>query len=191
MTAPSTAGLHIVPATPDSWPGLGHAFGPRERQADSCWCQRFRGDGQPSNREALRREIELAEVPIGLLALLGGEVVGWTRVVPRSSLPGILRNRALARLLEDDPHPWWVSCFVVRRECRGLGIGVALLREAVAWAYEHGASIVEGPPVDVAALRRPPSASAVFTGTLAQFTRAGFLEVGRTYPSRPLMRHSR
>ena len=31
-------------------------------------------------------------------------------------------------------------------------------------------------------------ASAVFTGTLAMFAAAGFREVGRTFPSRPVMR---
>ena len=30
--------------------------------------------------------------------------------------------------------------------------------------------------------------SALFTGTLAMFKAAGFHEIGRTYPSRPVMR---
>ena len=32
------------------------------------------------------------------------------------------------------------------------------------------------------------SGSALFTGTLAMFEAAGFHEIGRTYPSRPVMR---
>src|SRR5699024_7606029 len=43
-------------------------------------------------------------------------------------------------------------------------------------------------PVDVAALRRPPAPSAVFTGTLTMFQQSGFTETARTYPSRPVMR---
>jgi GNAT superfamily N-acetyltransferase len=69
-----------------------------------------------------------------LLAYLDREVVGWTRVVPRSTLPGVTGNRALARVLGPDPGAWWVTCFVVRREHRGTGIGIALLKGAVDWA---------------------------------------------------------
>lgn len=183
--------IRIVPATPDLWPRMGHVYGPREKNPDSCWCQRFRRHAAADNRTALRCEIEDSTLPIGLLALVDGEAVGWTRVVPRSSLPGIAENRALARLLDDAAGAWWVSCFVIRREHRGRGIGTALLRGAAHWAFRHGASFVDGHPVDVAALRGSPAPSAVFTGTVSMFQAAGFTEVGRTYRSRPIMRRFR
>jgi GNAT superfamily N-acetyltransferase len=81
-----------------------------------------------------------------------------------------------------------VSCFVVRREYRGKGIGAALLDAAVDWAAQHGASILEGHPVDTCGLAGTPTPSAIFTGTFAMFQRAGFTEIGRTYPTRPVMR---
>jgi GNAT superfamily N-acetyltransferase len=130
-----------------------------------------------------------AEVPIGLLAYLDDDAVGWTRVVARSTLPGVTENRALGRILDDDPDAWWVSCFVVRREHRGKGIGNALLDAAVAWAARHGASVLDGHPVDTGGLVGTPSPSAIFTGTVAMFRQAGFTEIGRTYPTRPVMRH--
>lgn len=129
-----------------------------------------------------------ADVPIGLLALLGDDVVGWTRVVPRAALPRITGHRSLARVLDDDPAAWWVACFVVRRAHRGSGIGVSLLEGAADWAAQHGASVLDGHPVDVDGLTGTPSASAVFTGTVAMFRRAGFVEIGRTHPTRPVMR---
>ena len=184
------AAVRIVPATSEQWPRLGHVFGPRETDSTSCWCQRFLRHEEPDNRSALRREVRDAEVPIGLLAYLDDNVVGWTRVVPRSTLPGITENRALARILDDDPDAWWVSCFVVRREHRERGIGVALLHAAVAWAAKHGASVLDGHPVDTRALTGTPAPSAIFTGTLTMFHRAGFTEIGRTYPTRPVMRHT-
>ena len=180
--------VRVVPATAERWPQLGRVFGPREKDPTSCWCQRFRRHDEPTNRDALQREIHQADPPVGLLAYLQGDVVGWTRAVPRSTLPGIAEHRALARILDEDLDAWWVSCFVVRREQRGSGIGVALLEAAVDWAAQHGASVLDGHPVDTDGLARIPSPSAVFTGTLAMFRRAGFAEIGRTYPTRPVMR---
>lgn len=180
--------VRVVPATPDTWSGLGRVFGPREKSPDSCWCQRFRRHDAMDNRAALHQEIEAAMVPIGLVAYLGDDPIAWTRVVPRDTLPGITGNRALARILDDDPNAWWVTCFVVRREHRGGGIGVQLLERAVEWASEHGGTVLDGHPVDTAALSRAASPSAIFTGTRAMFQRAEFTEIGRTYRSRPVMR---
>ena len=95
-------------------------------------------------------------------------------MVPRSTLPGIVQNRALARILDERPDAWWVSCFVVRREHRGSGVGAALLEGAVDWAAQHGASVLDGHPVDTGGQKGAPSPSAVFTGTLVMFQRAGF-----------------
>ena len=96
---------------------------------------------------------------------------------PRSRSPGVRGNRALARVLtEDDAGVWWVTCFVVDNRHRRF-------------AGEHGATAVEGHPVDVAALKAARvGGSALYTGTVAIFAAAGFVEVARTYPSRPVMR---
>jgi hypothetical protein len=56
-------------------------------------------------------------------------------------------------------------------------------------AHAHGATAVEGHPVDVAALSASGvGGSAIFTGTVAMFAAAGFTEVARTSPNRPVMR---
>jgi GNAT superfamily N-acetyltransferase len=179
--------VRVEPATAERWDDVAAIFGSR---ANACWCQRFLRHDLPDNRAALAAELEAAKTPVALIASVDGAAAGWTRVVPRSTLPGILGNRALQRLLDDDPHAWWVTCVNVRREFRGAGVGTELLRAATDWAREHGASVLDGHPVDVALLATRPSASAVFTGTVAMFRSAGFTEVGRTYPSRPVMRRS-
>lgn len=184
------ADVRVVPATAERWPRLGRVFGSREKDPTSCWCQRFLRHAERDNRSALQREVQEAEIPVGLLAYCDDDVVGWTRVVPRSTLPGIAENRALARILDEDPDAWWVSCFVVRREYRGSGVGAALLAVAVDWAGQHGASVLDGHPVDTDGLACNPTPSAIFTGTLAMFQRAGFTEIGRTYRTRPVMRQS-
>lgn len=164
------------------------------RGRDGCWCQRFTAHDADDNETAFRAEVASASVPIGLVAYADSLPAGWTRVVPRASLPGVTGNRALRRVFERDPvaaeTAWWVSCFVVRRQHRGHGVGVALLRAAVEHAQAQGAAVLDGHPVDVARLQAQPSPTAVFTGTLRMFEAVGFTEIGRTYPSRPVMRRS-
>jgi len=63
------------------------------------------------------------------------------------------------------------------------------LAAAVEHARDHGATAVEGHPVDTDALKaRKVSGSALFAGTMRMFLANGFAEIGRTYPSRPVMR---
>jgi GNAT superfamily N-acetyltransferase len=183
--------LEIRSATPDRWNDVVTAFGRRGNDPSWCWCRRFLGEPEPGedHREALWREVAEASVPPGLLAYADERPVGWTRVGPRSGFPGVIGNRALNRVLTDDPGAWWVTCFVVDSHFRHSGVGTDLLRAAVAFAGDHGATAVEGHPVDVAALSAARvSGAAIFTGTMAMFSAAGFQEVGRTHRSRPVMR---
>lgn len=177
-------------ATAKRWEDVMQIF--TGRAGSNCWCQRFRRSAAKDRPTALHDEIEHATGPVGLIAYVDDEPAGWSRVVPRASLPGIVENRALQRLYaRDDADPsWWISCFAVRRAHRGDGVGAALLRTATQFAREQGAAVLDGHPVDVARLSRPPSPTAVFTGTMSMFTAAGFHEIGRTYPSRPVMRHN-
>lgn len=122
------------------------------------------------------------------MAYVNDQPVGWTRVVPRRTLAGIYGNRALQRVLDRDDAAWWVSCVAIRSEHRGIGVGRVLLGAAVEHARANGASVLDGHPVDTDRLKAAPSPSALFTGTFAMSKAAGFHEVGRTYPSRPVMR---
>ena len=190
--------VQVQPATADRWDDLVTVFGRRGKDPSWCWCRLFLGPGPdesssscatPDNRRALRQEITHAATPPGLIAYVGDHPVGWTRVGPRSAFPRVQGNRALARVLTEDPGAWWVTCFAVDSRHRRSGIGSVLLRAAVEFAREHGATAVEGHPVDVAALKAARVAgSAIYTGTVAMFAAAGFVEVARTYASRPVMR---
>jgi len=81
-------------------------------------------------------------------------------------------SRAAPRV--DGVPVWVVPCFFVRKDRRGAGVTVALLKAAVEYAAKHGAPAVEGYP-------RAPGAkvhdSAAFFGTVAQFRRAGYRKV--------------
>jgi GNAT superfamily N-acetyltransferase len=190
--------IRVQPVTADRWNDLVTVFGRRGEDPSWCWCQLFLRSGShessapgliPDNREALRHEITRAAIPPGLVAYDRNHPVGWTRVGPRSGFPGVTGNKALAKVLIEDPGAWWVTCFAVDSRHRRSGVGSALLTAAVEFAREHGATAVEGHPVDVARLRATRvGGSALYTGTVAMFSAAGFTEVARTYPTRPVMR---
>lgn len=183
-------------ATADRWADVVEVFGRRGDDPGWCWCQRFLsvgGDGGPmpaDNRAALHAEVTRAAVAPGLVAYVEEHPAGWTRIGPRSCFPGVRGNRSLARALDGDPvTTWWVACFAVARQYRGAGVASALLEAAVGFARDHGAVALEGYPVDVENLRADRvGAAALFTGTKALFVAAGFTEVARPYPTRPVMR---
>jgi GNAT superfamily N-acetyltransferase len=190
--------VDVRPVTADRWADVVEAFGRRGADPSWCWCQLFlragpqesaESDAGPDNREALHREITHATVPPGLIAYVDSHPAGWTRVGPRSAFPGVSANKALARVLTDEAGVWWVTCFAVDSRHRRSGLGLALLQAAVEFARQHEATAVEGHPVDVDGLRATQvAASALYTGTRAMFAAAGFVEIARTYPTRPVMR---
>jgi GNAT superfamily N-acetyltransferase len=188
--------IEVTAATAERWTDVVSVFGRRGNDSGWCWCRRFLDPpvdaADPADhRDALRREIHTAVVAPGVLAYVDGAPAGWSRVVPRSTLPGVAANRALRRVLPDDPGAWWVTCFAVARRHRSSGVGRALLEAGVDHARAHGATAIEGHPVDTDALRaRRVSGSALFTGTMRMFADAGFGEVGRTSASRPVMRRT-
>lgn len=119
----------------------------------------------------------------GLLAYSHGEVVGWVAVEPRSDYPKLAHSRALKPV--DDEPVWSVTCFFVAKKFRKKGINVELLRAAVEYVSSKGGTTVEGYPVDT---KKDMAAPFVFTGTASAFRRAGFKEVARYTPTRPIFR---
>lgn len=193
--------IDVRPATADRWSDVIAVFGRRGEDPSWCWCQLFLRPATaahpadhpaPDNRAALDQQIKRAVVPPGLIAYVDDHPAGWTRVGPRAGFPGVTGNKALARVLSaDEAGVWWVTCFAVDPRYRRSGVGLALLGAAVEFARHHGATAVEGHPVDVAGLKAARvAASALYTGTKAMFAAAGFTEVARTYPTRPVMRFS-
>jgi len=89
-----------------------------------------------------------------------------------------------ARLAPADGVPVWsLSCLYVRKGERRRGITVALIEAAVVAARRAKAPALEAYPFDAAV---SPSASG--TGYASTFARAGFREVARPHPARPVMR---
>ena len=180
--------LTFRPARPDRWGDLEALFGERGACA-GCWCMYWRLDAKAytagkgaGNRAALRRIVRRGEEP-GILAYADGQPVGWCAVAPREEYPRLDRSRVLARL--DEKQVWSISCLFVARPWRKRGVSGALIESAVAHARSRGAKIVEGYPVDPAALQAD---AFVWTGIASAYERAGFREMERRSPTRPIMR---
>jgi GNAT superfamily N-acetyltransferase len=190
-TTTPTLPLAFHPVTPERWPDLEALFGERGAYG-GCWCMWFRvtrsqfqqqtGEG---NRRALKGIVDSGEVP-GLLAYAGGEPAGWCSVAPRDVFPSLDRSRTLKRV--DDRPVWSIVCFFVAKPFRGKGVMASLLRAAVDYAAEHGARIVEGYPVEPG--DGGIDAASAFTGVVAAFRDAGFVEVVRRSEKRPIMRYA-
>ena len=181
--------LEVRPLTPRSWHDFERLFGKRGA-CGGCWCMwwrltrsEFEKRKGEKNRRAMRKLVESGEVP-GLLAYADGEPVAWCSVAPRERFPALARSRVLAPI--DDRPVWSVVCFFVRRDLRGHGLTVALLRAAKDHVREHGGKIIEGYPVEPKSGTTAPVFA--FTGLASSFRRAGFREVARRSPTRPIMR---
>lgn len=193
MTTDFPEPMEVHPVTPDRWDDLVHLFGEDRGAYSGCWCMWWRltaaeheRDRGPANRRALRRLVDAGRVP-GLLAYAGGVPVGWVSVAPREEFGRLQRSRVLGSV--DDAPVWSIVCFYIHRRHRRGGVGRALLRAAVVHAAASGARIVEGYPVDPTG--RKKAASELYTGVPSIFEEAGFREVARRSPTRPVMRWSR
>ena len=176
----------VAPLTPDLWPVLDELLdhgGPAAR----CWCMAFRIGAEyrrrtaDENRADLRR-IVAAGPPPGLLAFRDDLAVGWCQVTPRDAVPAIERQWRLRRV--DDVPVWAITCFFVRKGHRRAGVMADLVAGAVDLARSAGAPAVEAYPLDGSV-----SPSATSTGYATVFAAAGFVEVARRSPERPIMRY--
>jgi GNAT superfamily N-acetyltransferase len=189
--SPSRVMWRIEPVAPARWPHLELLLGERGG-CGGCWCMtwrlpaaQFERDKGARNRTALRRLVETGPPP-GILAYDGDTPIGWCAIAPREEYVRLARSRVLKPI--DDTPVWSISCLFVARPFRQRGVSVALLRAAATFAGEHGARVVEGYPV-VPYAEQMPDAFA-WTGTVAAFVAAGYDEVARGSPTRPIMRRT-
>jgi len=186
---PPTPRFTFAPLTADRWPDLERLFGARGACA-GCWCMWWRlthadwvaGKGE-GNRAALRALVDAGAEP-GMLAYDQGEPVGWCALAPRTAYPRLARSRSLKPI--DDQPVWSITCFFVARGHRRQGLTIALLAAAAEHAKRYGGRVLEAYPVVPRAGAWPDAFA--YTGPLATFAKAGFVEVARPSASRTIVR---
>jgi len=181
--------LSFHPLTQKLWRDFEILFGDNGA-CGGCWCMhwKLRGKAFDENkgdraRQMQKSVIDSKKVP-GLIAYLDGYPVGWIAVEPRSEYPKLAHSRVLTPV--DDQDVWSVPCFFIGKNHRKKGIAVELLKAAVSYVESKGGIIVEGYPVDSKTEQPAPF---IFTGTASAFLKAGFKEVARNSPTRPIFRY--
>jgi GNAT superfamily N-acetyltransferase len=185
--------LDIHPLTPQRWNDLVSLFErPGCSIARGCWCVFYRETGKaivPKNlslREARKRSfkklVERGVVP-GLLGYLDGQPVGWVSLGPREDYARLARSPIMKQV--DDKPVWSIVCFVVDPKVRHQGAAAALLKGALAWARKNKVNLVEAYPVDKSTTSADDS---MWFGAKSMYDHAGFVEVARRKPTRPVVR---
>jgi GNAT superfamily N-acetyltransferase len=185
--------LEVHPLTPSRWNDLAMLFGGRGgSQVRSCWCMYYRRSGRPDvpagityaehNRRALKALVDAGTVP-GLLGYRAGKPVAWISLGPRDEYAKLARSPVMKPV--DDRPVWSVVCFYTAPEARGEGVTALMLARAAEYARAHGATLLEAYPVDRPGRGRD---DAMWFGAKRLYDRAGFTEVARRKPTRPVMR---
>lgn len=149
--------LSVVPAREAGW-GAVEAVFLAEAGARNCWCQFHiltNADAahttRESRRELLHTQVETLDPPRGLVAIEGETPVGWAGVEPRTRVRHALASRLVTKSSPydaEDPSVWAVYCLLVPPKQRRRGVATALLRAALEHAQAHGATAIEGYPID-------------------------------------------
>ena len=180
--------LSFHPLTQKLWRDFELLFG-RNGACGGCWCMywKLRGKDFTDNTGNTARQMQKAIVDSktvpGLMAYADGYPIGWIAVEPRRAYPKLAHSRILKSV--DDQEVWSITCFFVDKKHRRKGITVELLKAAVDYVKSKGGKIVEGYPVDVS---QNQADAFVYTGTASAFKQAGFKEVARNSPTRPIFR---
>ncbi len=186
--------LTVRPVTPERWADLEAIFKAKGCSiARGCWCMAYRRSGpqpQPppgttraqANRTQLKTLVDAGRPP-GLVGYRGNVPVGWVSIGPREDYAKLARSPVMKPV--DDQRVWSVVCFVVPTEYRGRGVAQALLAGAVTYAKKQGAKLIEAYPVDKPSRSKDDS---MWFGAKSMYDKAGFSEVARRKPHRPVVR---
>ena len=187
--------IAVKPLTPDTWDDLVELFGrPGASIARGCYCMCYRRSGKherspgvsysESNKRALRALVDRGVVP-GLIGYDKGLPIGWVSLGPREDYAKLKHSPVMKAV--DEKAVWSIVCFFVDRTARHRGVAAAMLKAAIAWAKKQRVTLLEAYPCDKP---RRSVDDCMWFGAKAMFDRAGFVEVARRKPLRPVVRKS-
>jgi GNAT superfamily N-acetyltransferase len=187
------ASLEIHPLDRKRWRDLEQLFnGPGGAQVRGCWCMYYRRSGRAEkpadmtyaqfNKCALKALVDSGIAP-GLIGYRDGEPIAWVSLGPREDYAKLARSSVMKPV--DDQPVWSVVCFYTAKEARGQHLAELMLKSAIDYARSHGARLIEAYPSDKHERERDDS---MWFGAKSMYDRAGFVEVARRKPARPVVR---
>jgi len=190
-----TKTLDIHPLTPDRFADLEALFnGPGGSQVRGCWCMYYRRSGAADvpagmtqaqfNKRALHSLVDRGVVP-GLIGYRDGEPAAWVSLGPREDYAKLARSPVMKPV--DNAPVWSVVCFYTAQHARGEGLSAQMLAGAAAYARSQGARLLEAYPVDKPARAADEN---MWFGSKSLYDAAGYREVARRKPTRPIVRKS-
>lgn len=189
--SPEPISLEFRPVTKNRWADFEQLFGKRGA-CGGCWCMFWRLQHAPferqkgdKNRRAMKKLIASGTVP-GILAYHKKEPVGWCSIGPRNDFVRLEKSRIFKPV--DDKPVWSITCLFVAKEYRKMGVSGKLIEAAVEYAAKKKAVAVEGYPFEPKSDRQPDPF--VWTGLASAYFDAGFKEVARRSPTRPVVRYA-
>jgi ribosomal protein S18 acetylase RimI-like enzyme len=180
------------PLTAATWPDLEAIFNARGCSiARNCWCMAYRKTGSspwPTKEIARRNRASLKALAddrkqVGLIGYRDGVPVGWVSFAPREDFARLANSQIMGAV--DDQPVWSIICFVVPSEYRKQGVAKQMLDAAIAFCRKKKVQLVEAYPVDK---EGRTADSNLWFGTKSMFDQAGFEEVARRKPERPVVR---
>jgi len=185
--------LEIKPLTRDNWGDLVELFGrPGASVARGCYCMFYRRSGKHEkpaaitysewNKRALKALVDRGIVP-GLIGYEKDRPIGWVSLGPREDYAKLERSPVMKRV--DDKPVWSIICFFVDSKVRHRGVADLLLEAAIGWAKKERVTLLEAYPCDKG---RRSADDSMWFGSKSMFDRAGFAEVARRKPQRPVVR---
>ena len=161
------------PLTPATWADFVELFG-EQGAYGGCWCMYWRQTRKEfsqnrgvKNQTAMKTLVDQGIVP-GILIYRYGRVIAWISIAPYEQFPSLERSLNLKRI--DKQSFWSIVCFYALPEQR-TGILPVLIDQAIAYAQDNGARIVEAYPSTV---EQPSQALDRYMGSLKAFLAAGF-----------------
>lgn len=189
-----TQNLHVKPLTSDTFGDLETLFAKKGCSfARDCWCMGYRlsgkvvlpeGQSLKDYRKQLIKERANQTPAPGLIGYDADDnPVGWVTFGPREEFARLAKSPVMKPV--DDKQVWSILCFVVPSPDRGQGVAARMLDHAIAFAREQGAAAVEAYPLDKPERSQPQF---LWHGAQSMFVKAGFTEIARRKPERPVMR---
>jgi GNAT superfamily N-acetyltransferase len=182
--------IEFHPLTKSIWKDFEELFGERGA-CGGCWCmawrlsskdfEKLKGDG---NKKAMKKIVDDNEIP-GIIAYINGKPAGWCSFAPREKFIRLENSRVLAKI--DNKPVWSITCLFIAKPFRRQGLSGEILKGVIQFCKKKKIKMLEAYPVEPYNDNIP--AVFAWTGIPSAFEKAGFKEVERRTPKKPIMRY--